>query len=159
MQRQHVTQPHIEPCNGRHAACSMLCWGCRQRASGGNVLGRRFGLTGHASGPNGGIRGGTAGLEELAGVCECAAVRRSGRCNAHTSTTCNAQGATCDVQRELRAYCNVYQCILQQARTNTYRTSNTAARNTLRAAGSTKQRRATCPVQQVTGDMKNATTT
>ncbi len=51
------------------------------------------------------------------------------------------------------------QCILQQARTNTYRTSNTAARNRPRAAGSTEQRRTTCPVQQETGDMKNATTT
>ncbi len=46
MQMQHATQPHSEPCNGRHAACSMLCWGCGQRASGGHVQGRRFGRTG-----------------------------------------------------------------------------------------------------------------
>ena len=33
-------------------------------------------------------------------MCECIAIRQSGRCSAHISTTCNAQRERCDVQRQ-----------------------------------------------------------
>ena len=46
----------------------------------------------------------TADLEELAGVCEYAAIRRRSRCHAHISTTCNARHERCNMQH---ATCNV----------------------------------------------------
>ncbi len=64
----------------QHAAC--FAGGAGSGRAEGTCRGGVSGGQEHASGPTGGIGGGTAGLEELAGVCECAAIRRGARCNA-----------------------------------------------------------------------------
>ena len=88
--------------------------------------------------------GGTTGLDELAGVCEGAATRRSGRCNdAHISTACSARHERCNRQHATRiARRRRYaQGKLQQARTYAQRTR--AAQDATRACG-VQPEHATC---------------
>ncbi len=80
MQTQHATQPTVQrtACSMQHALLGVRAAGERRERAGEEFRADRNTRAGRTEGWG----GGTAGLEELAGVCECAAIRRSGRCNA-----------------------------------------------------------------------------
>ncbi len=62
----------------------------------------------------GGCRGETTDLDELAGVCEGDAIRRSGRCHVHIATTCNARHhERCNMQY---ATCNAHAAVMRNVR-------------------------------------------
>jgi hypothetical protein len=91
-------------------------------------------------------------VDELAGVCEGDAVRRSGRCHAPISTTCNAHHGRCNMQhatRIARRRCHAQRAAISATcNYNTRRTSRAAYNSPVKHATRIRDMRpATCTMR------------
>ncbi len=98
---QHATDRQRAACGMQQRARTTPGW--QYTAESAQRAGGREPFRAPASGYTSGMGAGTAGLDELAGVCECAAIRRHGRCSTRISTTCNVKqdDTACNVQHDI----------------------------------------------------------